>query len=255
MHKVTCQELKQNYFKSRDTWTERFIILHFSVPLAWLILKFNQSKKLPYLLTIGNLLIYLAGVIFVYLGFYRLGGGAWLMAMIIDHIDGTIARFIYGQDPPQRGTLDLMIDTFANSIILLIIFFVMMQKGAYIGVFLIFLYVTCLFLLYVQSSTVYRLRSEFPQKLESLVLDKKNEKHYKFIRSFWIKMYFKIDKIAKKYQALPTPTACDSIFLIHVVIPLLNFQFYIPILIFAILFVILTIFQELIIIRSYFKVL
>ncbi|MDD5638831.1 MAG: hypothetical protein PHO28_02925 [Candidatus Pacebacteria bacterium] len=255
MHKVTCQELKQHYFKSRDTWVERFIILHFSVPLAWLVLKFNQSKKLPYLLTVGNLLIYLAGVILVYLGFYRLGGIAWLIAMIIDHIDGTIARFIYNQDPPQRGTLDLLVDTFANSIILLMIFFVMMQKEAYAGAFLIFLYVICLFLLYVDSSTVYRLRSEFPQKLESLVLDKKNEKHYNFIHPSLVKMYFKIDKIAKKYQTLPTPTACDSIFLIHVVIPLFNFRFYIPVLIFAILFVILTIFQELIIIRSYFKVL
>ena len=178
-----------------------------------------------------------------------------LIAMIIDHIDGTIARFIYGQDPPQRGTLDLLVDTFANSIILSTIFFVMMQKEAYVGAFLIFLYSICLFLLYVQSSTVYRLRSEFPQKLESLVLDKKNKKNYSFIHPFLVKMYFEIDKIAKKYQTLPIPTACDSIFLIHVVIPILNFQFYIPVLIFAILFVVLTIFQELIIIRSYFKVL
>ncbi|MFA5755405.1 MAG: CDP-alcohol phosphatidyltransferase family protein [Candidatus Paceibacterota bacterium] len=253
MRKTSCQELKKNYFKSRDTWTERFIFLNFSVFLAWLILKLNQSKKLPYLLTVGNLLIYLIGAASLYFGFYKIGGMLWFIAMVIDNIDGTIARFLYGQDPPQRGSLDLMVDSFAASIILLTIFAVMIQKAIYFGVFLVFLYAIFLFILYVLTSTVYRLRSEFPNRLKDLIFNKKDEKYYEFIPSFLIKIYFKIDKITLKYQTLPLPTACDSAFLIYVVLPLFSFHFYVPILITAIMFVILGIFQELIIIFSYFK--
>ncbi|MDD5639097.1 MAG: hypothetical protein PHO28_04295 [Candidatus Pacebacteria bacterium] len=173
--------------------------------------------------------------------------------MIIDNIDGVIARFIYGQDPPQRGSLDLIIDSFAASIILLTIFFVMMKTAIYFCAFLVFLYVIFLFLLYVQTSTVYRLRSEFSERLKDIVVNKEDEGHYKFLPSFLVNAYFKIDKFTAKHRTLVHPTACDSAFIIYVILPLLNFNFYTPLLIIAILFIILDIFQELVIILSYFR--
>ena len=248
MRDVNYKQLKSLYFKSRDTWSERLIIEKFSAPLAYVILKLNQSRKLPYALTMMGFCFFLVGAILVYLGFYAIGAILCFCGVIVDHFDGVTARFIYGKDPSLRGFLDLTVDSFSATVILFTLFWVFWMNEMFSGLFLLFLYIVLLFIFWIQCSSNYRLLSEFKTKKShsGSYLTREDVEKSKTLK-FLAKLYVNINRLAKKHRTLPHPTACDAAFLIYVVLPLLSFQLHVPIIILGISFLILDIFESMLI--------
>ena len=83
------KDFKKQGIKSVDSWTDVFIINHFSVLLTFIVCKLFKSKKTPYVITILSFLFrviagfsfyfhhILWGVIFVMLGFIFDGADRW----------------------------------------------------------------------------------------------------------------------------------------------------------------------------------
>lgn len=251
MRKVNYKELKNFYFKPRDSWSERLIIQKFSAPLAYLILNLNQSKKLPYFLTGLNPALVLSGGILIYLGFYWIGGLIWLFTSIIDNLDGVIARFIFGKDPQLRGTLDITFDTFNGVIMLQVLFFVLFVKGMSAELFLLFLFLALLFIYFVQSATTFRILSERKINQREFSISKEEAQEYLVRKEkqlqFLTKIYLKIGNFAKRYRMSSIPGICDACFLVYFLPPLLSFRFVLPIMVIGILFMTLAISKQLII--------
>jgi hypothetical protein len=228
MYKVNFKELRNFYFKARDSWSERFIIQQISVPFACLVLRLNQSKKLPYLLTLLNPVIVLIGGGLIYFGYYPYGGLMWFLSTIIDNMDGSISRFIYGRDPELRGTLDITFDTSNGIVIFSALFYTFFVKEMIAELFLLFLFVIFLFLYFVQCATTFRLRLKQGKRIDEPVVTKEKageyiDRRFKKLR-FLTKIYLKIGEFAKKHKVASLPNNCDATFLIYIFPPLFSFS-------------------------------
>lgn len=251
VYKVNYRELKYHYFKPQDSWSERFIVQIFSVPIAYLILKLNQSRKLPYVVTALTFVASLIGAGLVYYDFYRTGGILLFCAFVMDNLDGSLARFIYKEDPDLRGTLDFTLDNFVWLPIVLALFSVFLRNGTTTEQFLFFLFVALLSVLYTETTTDHRLRyklknrglhSPTTQQITQQIKEQfdKKSRFFKFLTN----MYVQMNNFAKKHRTFPVPTIPDVHVLVYIMIPLLNFQYNIPFITLGILIVTLTVLEE-----------
>jgi len=219
VYEVSYRQLRYQYFKHQDSWTERFFIQLFSLPLAYLILKLNQSKGLPYTVTALSFFANLVGAGLIYLGHYRTGGILWFSAFVLDNTDGTLSRFIYGEDPETRGTLDFTLDNVALFPILLALFSVILRYGTMYELIWFFLYVVLIIVLFSEWCTRQRLHRRL---IEGAVSPSSRERTKEYFdrksRVFHLltNTRVRINDIAVKYRTVPLPTMPDVHVLVYI---------------------------------------
>jgi len=257
MKTIKYKDLRLNYFKGRDTWSERFIIQIFSLPLIWVILKINQSKKLPYILTFIALILNIAGAVLIFKEKYVFAALFIFFAIIIDHIDGVAARFIYGKDPDIRGTLDFSLDYLGFFFINFSLFYAFYVEGMHIAMFLFIFYILLWLLSTSQMSTRWRLLSIYrlkPHEARNTVYSQFNSG----LKGKIFKFYKKMHIITESKGTIPYPTINDTTFLIFFVMVFMSLNYAVIILLISCMFVIIemliaTIVPNLSMLRQYGK--
>ena len=211
------KDFKKQGIKSVDSWTDVFIINHFSVLLTFIVCKLFKSKKTPYVITILSFLFrviagfsfyfhhILWGVIFVMLGF------------IFDGADGQISRVIFGKDPQIRGTLDFVLDHVSVIFIYIGIVNAMLFKAPFLINLYIFYLVSHIFLMAL-TSTKFRLNALHGINPNQTLLSTGKIKGKMGI------LIKNIESKFKKFKLIMHPSIVDSNLVIWVLFPLLNFN-------------------------------
>jgi len=111
---MNYKEFAKKSEKKVDAWTEVLLFDVISTPFGYALYRlFSKSASLPYLLTFLHFFVKLGAAYFFLIGNWVTAPILFFIALMIDNVDGKIARVMFGEDPDSRGTTDFILDAFS----------------------------------------------------------------------------------------------------------------------------------------------
>ncbi|NQV08807.1 CDP-alcohol phosphatidyltransferase family protein [Candidatus Woesearchaeota archaeon] len=219
--------IKKN-LKDTDAWSEVLFFYIFSLPLAFIIHKISKNKSLPYLLTFLSFALRAYGGILFFYQNILMGVLFNILGFIIDDVDGQVSRAIFGKDPNMRGTLDFLLDFVSMVIVFVGLGSLVLLKSPDLSILYIFYLASFIFFMALTSTKfrIYSLQKIDPDKT-LLSTGKIKGRLRSFINN--------IQKRFQKFHLVMHPSIVDSLFILFIIFPLVNFNIWL--LITAIIFI------------------
>jgi len=206
--------------KKLDAWIEVVLFDPISTFLSFIICSFGKFKTLPYFLTILSFLLRAVGAVSLFYSQINLAVLLIFLGFVLDGIDGKVSRFVYGKDPEKRGTMDFLLDHVALFLLFLGLGYILIPKSMLLTLMLL-IYVASSLLLSTFVSTKFRLFAKSKHDPDKHLLDSG-----KIQKSSFLNFIFSIQKKLMKYRIIFHPSAVDAEFLIFILFPLFNFNFW-----------------------------
>lgn len=213
---LSYSEFKARSHKDVDAWVEVYFFDLFAEPLGYLVYRcFPNSKSLPYVLTFSQFIIKLFAAFFFLIGNWVLAPILYLIASVIDSMDGRTARAIYRYDPDLRGMTDYFCDMLSLFAMLSGITVHLMSINNNLASYLMIAQIGATGFFLASTSGRHRIFNLYSYGTDSKLRDTNK----KLADNFIMKILFKLQKLAAKIGIAFHPSFTESDFIILIIYP------------------------------------
>jgi len=206
---------KKVVLKRRDAWSEVLLVDPITTPLAYAIYKvLDRYVVTPYAITFSSFIVRVFSALSFLTSPIR-GSILFFLSIILDGIDGKVARAMFGYDPTLRGLLDFLLDNIGLGVAFVALFRYIIDNEINNCLMPLFILVTLFMINHASISSKFRLQAVRGDNKSVSELMSNN---------FFVKVFLKVQSKFDDLRVMFHPSSVDAELIIFVISPLLGYN-------------------------------